>query len=83
MKSLLRLVGWLFIGLLFGIAIAMVISALVDGTSPIDEVKAIFDKGFLPKLVSILWMPLGLLIAYLLHIAIHEGGHLVAGLLTA
>ena len=82
MKSLLRLVGWLFIGLLFGIATAMVISALVDGTSPIDEVKAIFDKGFLPKLVSILWMPLGLLIAYLLHIAIHEGGHLVAGLLT-
>jgi len=43
MKSLLRLVGWLFIGLLFGIVTAMVISALVDGTSPLDEVKE-FEK---------------------------------------
>ena len=82
MKTLLRLVGSLFLGFCLGFAALIVIGALFNGESPIEEVKAFFDKSFLPKLVNILWMLVGLLIAYVIHIAIHEGGHLVAGLMT-
>ena len=82
MKTLLKLAGSLFIGLIIGMFIAVTIGALIEGESPLQVIKSLFDKESLPKMISILWMLLGLLIAYILHIAIHEGGHLVAGLMT-
>jgi hypothetical protein len=80
MKTLLKLAGSLLIGILIGFAIAVIGDVLSEGESFVQAFKSLFDKDFLPKMVFIIL--LDVLVAYLLHIAIHEAGHLVAGLLT-
>ena len=78
MKALLKIFGSLLIGACIGMLVAVPIIALIDGQSLAD----IIDKEFLVELLPIGWMLIALFIAFILHIILHEGGHLVAGLLT-
>ena len=78
MKALLKLFGSLLIGACIGLMVVVPVIALIDGQS----VTEIFDKEFLVELLPIGWMLIALFIAFVLHIILHEGGHLVAGLLT-
>ena len=82
MKAILRLIGSLLIGAFIGFFIMVPLLSILDGESPIAAVRQMFSKGFMPKLAEIGWMLIAVLIAFILHIIIHEGGHLVAGLLT-
>jgi hypothetical protein len=78
MKALLKIFGSLLIGACIGLAVVVPIIALIDGQSLAD----IIDKEFLVELLPIGWVLIALFIAFILHIILHEGGHLVAGLLT-
>ncbi len=78
MKALLKIFGSLLIGACIGMLVAVPIIALIDGQSLAD----IIDKEFLVELLPIGWVLIALFIAFILHIILHEGGHLVAGLLT-
>lgn len=78
MKALLKLFGSLLIGACIGLAVVVPIIALTNS----QTLAEIFDKDFLAELLPIGWMLIALFIAFVLHIILHEGGHLVAGLLT-
>ena len=78
MKALLKIFGSLLIGACIGLVVVVPIIALIDG-QPLSQ---IFNKEFLVELLPIGWMLIALFIAFVLHIILHEGGHLVAGLLT-
>ena len=78
MKALLKIFGSLLIGACIGLMVVVPVIALIDGQS----VTEIFDKEFLVELLPIGWVLIALFIAFILHIILHEGGHLVAGLLT-
>ena len=82
MKLLLRLIGGLLLGALIGMIIIIPIVALIDGESVMTVARTIFGKLTLQKVVGIAWILLAALLAAILNIIIHEGGHLVAGLLT-
>ena len=78
MKALLKIFGSLLIGACIGMLVAVPIIALIDGQSLAD----IIDKEFMVELLPKGWVLIALFIAFILHIILHEGGHLVAGLLT-
>ena len=82
MKLLFRLIGGLLLGAVIGLISIIPIIALIDGESVMTVASTIFGKLTLQKVVGIAWMLLAALLAAILNIIIHEGGHLVAGLLT-
>ena len=82
MKLLFRLIGGLLLGAVIGLISIIPIIALIDGESVMTVASTIFGKFTLQKVVGIAWMLLAALLAAILNIIIHEGGHLVAGLLT-
>ncbi len=82
MKLLFRLIGGLLLGAVIGLIIIIPIIALIDGESVMTVASTIFGKLTLQKVAGIAWMLLAVLLAAVLNIVIHEGGHLVAGLLT-
>ena len=69
-------------GAVIGLIIIIPILALIDGESVMTVASTIFGKFTLQKVFGIAWMLLAALLAAILNIIIHEGGHLVAGLLT-
>ena len=82
MKTLLRLIGGLLLGACIGVIIVIPIIAVMDGESIATVARNMCDKFTLDKVLGIAWMLLAALIAAVLNIILHEGGHLVAGLLT-
>ena len=82
MKAILKLIGYLLIGACFGLIIAIPIIAVTDGVSLTSAARDVFDKFSLSDVAYIIWMLIAVVIAFVLNIVIHEGGHLVAGLLT-
>lgn len=78
MKSILKLLGGLFVGAVVGALILVPFAILFNDMSLGEALKVFFSKD-LPTIATII--P-ALAIAYILQIIIHEGGHLVAGLLT-
>lgn len=82
MKTILKLVGGLLAGCAIGALVGMG-AAVVFGEKSWAEVWAKFcDIGTLRLLLPALGAVVGAVVAFILHIIIHEGGHLVAGLLT-
>ena len=82
MKTILRLFGYMLIGALIGIVIVGPVIALIEGESITTVFSNLANKFSLKLVAGILWMLIAVLIAFILHIILHEGGHLVAGLLT-
>ena len=82
MKTILRLIGGMLIGACFGLIIIIPVIAVIDGESIITVAREIFSKFSLQDVLEIAWMLIAVLIAFILNVVLHEGGHLVAGLLT-
>ena len=82
MKTILRLIGGILVGACCGLIIVIPIIAITDGESVWTVAKTIFGKFSLQDVLKIVWMPVAILIAFILNVVLHEGGHLVAGLLT-
>ena len=82
MKTLLKLIGYLLIGACIGLVIVGPVIALTEGESITTVYSKIASKLSLEDVAGIAWMVISVLIAFILHIILHEGGHLVAGLLT-
>ncbi len=82
MKTILRLIRGMLVGACFGLIIVIPIIALIDGESIWTVAKTIFGKFSLQDVLEIAWMLVAVLIAFILNVVLHEGGHLVAGLLT-
>ena len=82
MKTLLKLIGYLLIGACSGIVIVGPVIALIKGESITTVYSKIASEISLEDVAGIAWTLIAVLIAFVLHIILHEGGHLVAGLLT-
>ena len=82
MKTILKLFVYMLIGAGIGIIIVGPLIALIEGESITTVYSNIANKFSLQTVAEILWMLIAVLIAFILHIILHEGGHLVAGLLT-
>ena len=82
MKTLFKLIGGLLLGAVIGAIIVVPIIAIIDGESVATVARKMCDKFTIEKVVAIAWMLVAALIAAILNIILHEGGHLVAGLLT-
>ena len=82
MKTLFKLIGGLLFGAIIGLVTIILILALIDGESVMTEARTIYSKFSLQEILGIIWLLIASLIAFILNIIIHEGGHLVAGLLT-
>ena len=82
MKTILKLFSYMLIGAGIGIVIVSPIIALIEGESITTVYSNLVNKFSLQTVAEILWMLIAVLLAFILHIILHEGGHLVAGLLT-
>ncbi len=82
MKTILKLIGGLLAGACIGLIIIIPVMAIIDGESVTTVARTVFEKFTLQKVLGIAWILVAVLIAAVLSIIIHEGGHLVAGLLT-
>ena len=82
MKTILKLFVYMLIGAGIGIIIVGPLIALIEGESITTVYSNLVNKFSLQTVAEILWMLIAVLIAFILHIILHEGGHLVAGLLT-
>lgn len=82
MKSILKFIGYAFIGMCAGLILVCPLIALIEGESIKTVAQTIFSRLSLADVAKMLWTILALLIAFVLNIIFHEGGHLVAGLLT-
>ena len=82
MKTLLRLLGGMLVGSCIGLIVIIPIIAIIDGESITTVAKTILERFSLLDVLEIIWMLVALLIAFIVNIICHEGGHLVAGLLT-
>ena len=82
MKTILKLFVYMLIGAGIGIIIVGPLIALIEGESITTVYSSIANKFSLQTVAEILWMLIAVLIAFILHIILHEGGHLVTGLLT-
>ena len=82
MKTILKLFVYMLIGAGIGIIIVSPLIALIEGESITTVYSSIANKFSLQTVAEILWMLIAVLLAFILHIILHEGGHLVAGLLT-
>ena len=82
MKPFLRFIGSLLIGACIGLLLVVPIISLLQGESLSAAFGKIFSLDFLPVLDKIGLTLLALIICFYLQVIIHEGGHLVAGLLT-
>ena len=82
MKTILKLIGGLIAGAYIGLIIIIPVMAIIDGESVTTVARTVFEKFTLQKVLGIVWILVAVLLAAVLSIIIHEGGHLVAGLLT-
>ena len=82
MKTLLKLIGGLLVGACLGFALVTFIIALINGESILTTYQTLASK-FTPGIIAqILWLLFIGFTALIVNIVLHEGGHLVAGLLT-
>lgn len=82
MKSLLKIISWMVIGCLIGLIIVIPVIAIKDGESVFTVAKTIVVDRGLSLLGSVAATLVASLVAIIVQLVIHEGGHLVAGLLT-
>lgn len=82
MKKIFNFLKAIIIGSLAGFALVMIGSLLFTDISPMQFLNSLADKGFMPVVISCLLSFAALFIAFVLQIIVHEGGHLVGGLLT-
>ena len=82
MKAILKLILYLLIGACIGLIIVIPIIAVIDGVSLTSAARGVFNKFSFSDVAYIVWMLVAVVIALVLNIVLHEGGHLVAGLLT-
>ena len=82
MKALLKLIGYMLIGICIAIFCIGPIIALIEGVSISAVYQKIINNLSLKEIAGIAWLLLAAIIAFILNIVLHEGGHLVAGLLT-
>ena len=82
MKAILKLISSMLIGCLLGVIIVIPLISLINGESIQSVAHDLFvDRGL--SILSIVGTTIiAALVAFILQIIIHEGGHLVAGLLT-
>ena len=82
MKTILRLIGGMLVGACFGLIIVIPLIAVIEGESIMTVARTIFTKFSLQDVMDIAWILIAVMIAFILSVVLHEGGHLVAGLLT-
>lgn len=82
MKAILKLIGHMLIGVCIGLIIVVPIIAIKEGESLTTVARDIYSHFSLKDVLFIVWMLISVLIAFVLNVVLHEGGHLVAGLLT-
>ena len=82
MKSLLKLIGSLLVGAGIGLIIVIPLIAVIHGESMATVAHKVFSNITLQHVAGGIWALITVLIAVILQIIIHEGGHLVTGLLT-
>ena len=82
MKTLIKLIGGLLVGACLGFALVTFIIALINGESILTTYQTLASKFSLGILAQILWLLFIGFTAFIVNIVLHEGGHLVAGLLT-
>ena len=78
MKGLFKIISSLVIGCVIGVLVVVPIIALINGESVSSVLSSFLSERLLRLLIVI---PVAIL-AIILQLIIHEGGHLVAGLLT-
>ncbi len=82
MKSFLKFIGALLLGALIGLICIIPFIVLGTGESFSRVVNRIFGHDALPYLSKAAMTIILICVAFFLQLIIHEGGHLVAGLLT-
>ena len=82
MKSFLKFIGALLLGALIGLICIIPFIVLGTGESFSMVVNRIFGHDALPYLSKAAMTIILICVAFFLQLIIHEGGHLVAGLLT-
>lgn len=82
MKSILKIAARLMIGALIGLIIVIPAIAIIDGESMLTVAKTIFVSNGLKLVYMLVAAVLASLAAFIVQLIVHEGGHLVAGLLT-
>ena len=82
MKSILKIAARLMIGALIGLIIVVPVIAIIDGESMFTVAKTIFVSNGLKLVYMLVAAVLASLTAFIVQLIVHEGGHLVAGLLT-
>ena len=82
MKSFLKIVWYLLLGFLIGFVIIVPVIALIDGESIIEVSKSLVSSKGMKLLYTMAAVVVATPVAYLIQLFAHEGGHLVAGLLT-
>lgn len=82
MKKIFNFLKAIIIGSLAGFALVMIGCLLFTDISPMQFLNSLAAKGFMPVIANCLLSFAALAIAFVLQIIVHEGGHLVGGLLT-
>ncbi|MBO5965473.1 MAG: M50 family metallopeptidase, partial [Bacteroidaceae bacterium] len=83
MKNILKMVLSLLIGALIGIAAVGVLVLLLEGPEGMmDVVRKASELPLVDFVVPILHSFAAMLVAFVLHLILHEGGHLLMGLAT-
>lgn len=82
MKAILKLILHMLIGACIGLIIVVPIIAIKEGESLMTVTRGIYNNFSLQDVAFIVWTLICVLIAFVLNVVLHEGGHLVAGLLT-
>lgn len=82
MKQILRMIAGLLIGVVIGLVGAAVIVVLFMDVSMEEYLQKLSSIAWGEMMLAMLVGVIGFLVATFLHIIIHEGGHLVCGLLT-
>ena len=82
MKTLLKFIGSILVGAGIGLIIIIPLLAFIDGESVVTVAHKVFSNITLHHVAGGIWAIIALVIACFLQVIIHEGGHLVAGLLT-
>ena len=82
MKTILKMIGGLAAGCLIGLFIGLGAAVLFSDKTWSEAIANITDIHANELLIPVLWVIVWAVVTLILQIIIHEGGHLVAGLLT-
>ena len=82
MKTILKMIGGLAAGCLIGLFIGLGAAVLFSDKTWSEAIANVADIHANELLIPVLWVIVWAVVTLILQIIIHEGGHLVAGLLT-